>query len=262
MSIKYIFIIIILAMILVIIGLIFFAAYKVTKKVRSIKREVQAFSRQAFGTSNVLQGLKQVEQEYAATPKSVAGTTNLCLPRITKDFPDFNYEEMKGRAENVLLSYLAGLSHRSVSYLKDANSELKNSLENRIHAMEAAGKREYFDEPKIHRTEIAGYTKSAGRCTITFQSSIQYLHYLTDTSGNRVSGSDSVLEQSRYNVDLIYIQDREIVENDIDGLEGRNCPNCGAPLKHIGSKNCRYCGTPIVEYNIKVWTFSSVKELK
>ena len=41
-----------------------------------------------------------------------------------------------------------------------------------------------------------------------------------------------------------------------------NCPNCGAPLTHIGSKNCRYCGTPIVEYNIKVWTFSAVKELK
>ena len=41
-----------------------------------------------------------------------------------------------------------------------------------------------------------------------------------------------------------------------------NCPNCGAPLTHIGSKNCRYCGTPIVEYNIKVWTFSSVRELR
>ena len=54
----------------------------------------------------------------------------------------------------------------------------------------------------------------------------------------------------------------EIVEKDFDGLQGRNCPNCGAPLTHIGSNNCRYCGTPIVEYNIKVWTFSSVREVK
>ena len=83
-----------------------------------------------------------------------------------------------------------------------------------------------------------------------------------DMQGRRIYGSETNWEQSRYNIELVYIQDREIVEKDVDGLEGRNCPNCGAPLTHIGSKNCRYCGTPIVEYNIKVWTFSSVKEVK
>jgi hypothetical protein len=81
-----------------------------------------------------------------------------------------------------------------------------------------------------------------------------------DMNGNRVAGSDTSYEQGRYNIDMIYIQDREIVENDIDGVEGRNCPNCGAPLTRINARNCSYCGTPIVEYNIKVWTFSSVKE--
>lgn len=261
MNAKYIFIIVILVMILIIIGLIFFAAYQVIKKVRSIKRQVRSFSREFLGTSDIRQGLRQVEQEYAVTPKSVAAATSLCLPRISKDFPDFNYEEMKGRAENVLLSYLAAVSHRSMEYLKDGNSELKNSLEHRINWLKANGRQEYFDEPRIHRTEIASYNQTAGRCTITFQSSIQYKHYVKDMNGNHISGNETVLEQSRYNVDLIYIQDREIVENDIDGLEGRNCPNCGAPLTHISSKNCRYCGTPIVEYNIKVWTFSAVKEL-
>ena len=34
-----------------------------------------------------------------ATPKSVAGATSICLPRISADFPDFHYEEMKRRAE-------------------------------------------------------------------------------------------------------------------------------------------------------------------
>lgn len=261
MEAKYIFIIIILVLILVIIGLVFFAAYKVTKKIRSIKRDVQAVSRNLFGTSSITEGIKRVEQEYAATPKSVSGATSLCLPRITKDFPDFHYEEMKRRAENVLLSYLAGVSHRSTSYLKDGNSELKNSLENRIYALESMGRQEYFDNPKIHRTEINSYNKNAGRCTIVFQSSIQYKHYMMDMNGNRISGSDTNWEQSRYNVEMIYIQDRDIVENDIDGVEGQNCPNCCAPLKMIGAKKCIYCGTPIVEYNIKVWTFSSVKEL-
>lgn len=262
MEARYIFIIIILVMVLVILGMIFFAAYKITKKVRQIKREVRSFSQEFLGTSDIRQGLRQVEQEYATTPKSVSGATNLCLPRITADFPDFHYDEMKRRAENVLLSYLSCVSLRSVENLQDANSELKHSLEHRINYLKAHSMQEYFDQPKIHRTEIASYTKNGGRCTITFQSSIQYKHYIMDMHGRRISGSDSTIEQSRYNVELIYIQDREIVENDIDGLKGRNCPNCGAPLTHIGSGNCRYCGTPVVEYNIKVWTFSSVKELK
>ena len=35
------------------------------------KRAVESFSRDAFGTSDIVQGLRQVEQEYSATPKSV-----------------------------------------------------------------------------------------------------------------------------------------------------------------------------------------------
>lgn len=262
MELVFIFIIVILVLILVIIGLVFFAVYKVTKKVRKVKRDVQSFSQEFLGTSDIRQGLRQIEQEYATTPKSITAATRVCLPRISADFPDFHYDEMKRRAENVLLSYLSCIALRNAENLQDANSELQHSLEHRINALKASGKQEYFDEPRIHRTEIANYTKNGGRCTVTFQTAIQYKHYIMDMQGNRISGSDNVLEQSRYNIELVYIQNREIVENDLDGLEGRNCPNCGAPLTHIGSKNCRYCGTPIVEYNIKVWTFSAVKELR
>ena len=262
MKTTLIFVIIILVLILVIIGLIFYAVYQVMKKVRKVKREVRSFSRQFLGTPDIVQGLKQVEQDYMVTPKSVAGATSICLPRISADFPDFHYEERKRRAENVLLSYLSCVSLRDSGNLQDANRELKNSLEHRINYLKANGKQEYFDEPGIHRTEIASYTKNKGRCTVTFQSSIQYKHYMMDMQGKRIYGSETNWEQSRYNIELVYIQDREIVEKDFDGLEGRNCPNCGAPLTHLGSNNCRYCGTPIVEYNIKVWTFSSVREVK
>ncbi len=254
MELKYIFIIIILVLILVIIGIIY-------STIRKIKRKVQQFSRDVFGTSDIRKGFQQVENEYASTPKSVSAMTSLCLPQITRDFPQFNYEEMKGRSRNVLLSYLMGVSQRSAEYLKDGNSELVNQLQNHINALEVTGKQEYFDEPKIHRTEIAGYRKDAGRCTIVFQSSIQYKHYIMDMNGKRVKGSDTIVEQSRYNVEMIYIQDRSIVENDIDGAEGLNCPNCGGPIQNMGAKKCIYCGTPVVEYNIHVWSFSAIKEL-
>ncbi len=254
MELKYILIIIILVLILVIFGIIY-------STVKKIKRKVRQFSRDLFGTSDIRQGIKKVENEYAATPKSISAMTSLCLPQITKDFPQFNYEEMKGRAQNVLLSYLMGVSQRSTAYLKDGNSELKNQLENHINMLETSNRQEYFDDAKIHRTELAGYYKGNGRCTIVFQSSIQYLHYIMDMNGNVIKGSNSVIEQSRYNVELIYIQDRSIVENDLDGAESLNCPNCGGPIQHMGSKKCIYCGTPIVEYNIRVWSFSAIKEL-
>ena len=100
MTAIFIFIIIILVLILVIIGLVFFAAYKVTKKVRQVKTGVESFSQEFLGTSDIRQGLRQVEYEYAHTPKSVASATRICLPRITADFSDFHfplYEVLKER---------------------------------------------------------------------------------------------------------------------------------------------------------------------
>jgi hypothetical protein len=60
--------------------------------------------------------------------------------------------------------------------------------------------------------------------------------------------------------DLIYIQDRDIVELDLDGTLALNCPNCGAPLKGVGAKNCEYCGSPVIEFNIHAWSFSAIRE--
>lgn len=76
-----------------------------------------------------------------------------------------------------------------------------------------------------------------------------------------ISGNRGVKTQSRYNVECLYIQDRDYVENLDDTGMALNCPNCGAPLNRLGAKVCEYCGTPIVEFNIKVWNFSDVEEV-
>ena len=64
-----------------------------------------------------------------------------------------------------------------------------------------------------------------------------------------------------YNVELVYIQDQDMIENQEDAGLGLNCPNCGAPLPGLGAKKCIYCDTPIVEYNLRVWNFSRVEEV-
>lgn len=228
--------------------------------IKKITSKIESFSRMAFGTSDIRKGVEQMELEYATTPKSVSGMTNLYLPKIAADFPEFEYNEMRTRAVNVLCSFLLAIDRMNSGKLEDANEELQNQLENRILNLKGSCKREHFKDIKVHRTEIHNYRKADGRCIITFQSSIQYYHYIEDEDGKLLSGSKDVLFQSKYNVDLIYIQDRNIVENQLDYALGVNCPNCGAPISSLGAKVCEYCDTPIIEINIHAWSFSAIKE--
>ena len=86
---------------------------------RRVSRTVQSYSRMIFGTNNPVEGMKKVELENANTPKSVSSDTNLYLPQIMRDFPEFHYDEMKTRAENVLTSYLRGIDGMNASLLEE-----------------------------------------------------------------------------------------------------------------------------------------------
>ena len=112
---------------------------------------------------------------------------------------------------------------------------------------------------KIHQTEIARYRKEAGRCIVTFQSAVESYHYVADAS-HVVRGSDRTLEQSRYNIDLVYIQNRDLAKGNTDGALGITCPNCGAPITNLGAKFCEYCGAGVVELNVHAWSFENIEE--
>lgn len=249
--------IIILVVIIVFFAVLGIIGYSIYKKATA---KVASYSRLIFGTDNPAEGIKQRELEIASTPKSVASATNLYLPQIMKDFPEFHYDEMKTRAENVLVSYLRSIDENNPSILSEGMEELKESLRMRIDALRGRDAREHFQRIRVHRTEIGQYRKTKGRCSVIFQSSVEYVHY-TEENGKIKSGRDDLKEQSRYNVEVAYIQDRDIVEYSADSGLGLNCPNCNAPLPGLGAKVCKYCGTPIVEFNIRIWNFSSVKEL-
>lgn len=257
MNASLILILVILVLALIVIGSIWYGVYQ-------LKKKVHEFSRQAFGTDTLKEGFEQVEKEYEVTPKSVSAMTSVCLPRIKKDFPEFSYDEMKAKANNVITSYLLGLASLDASKLTEGNSELKNKLENQIQIWKSKDKKPHYDSIKIHRTEISSYTKRAGRCIVTFQASVQYHQYVTDHEGHIVSGSEEKLFQSKYDADLVYIQDRSIVEDKHLGNDalGVNCPNCGAPITNLGAKFCEFCGTGIVEINIHAWQFDDVREWK
>lgn len=226
---------------------------------RRIKSRLENFSSMAFGTPDILQGLKSVERESEVTPKSVSAATSLYLPAIIREFPDFHYDEMKRRAENVLTSWLRSLQELEASLLTEGTSELREKLSMNIDMLRDAGTRVYFGNIKIHRTEISAYRKAKGRCSIVFQTAVQY-GFWTEKDGQIAEGSKDKLRQSKYDVELIYIQDRDIVENTADSGLAMNCPNCGAPLPKLGAKICPYCDSPVVEFNIRTWNFSDVQE--
>ncbi len=75
MSAAMIGIIVILVLVLIVIGCV---AYGIMR----VKNAVEDFSRDAFCTPDIREGFKQVEEEYASTPKSVSAMTSLYLPKI------------------------------------------------------------------------------------------------------------------------------------------------------------------------------------
>lgn len=243
--------------ILVLILIIMISGYVAYRKVRNKVRE---FSRMAFGTEDIKEGFQKVEKEAEVTPKSVSAATSLYLPQIMRDFPEFHLEEMKNKAENVLTSFLQCVDRKSMNdFAEGTTSELKEKLRMRIANLDSEGAEQHYRNIRIHRTEIKSYRKLKGKCSIVFQSSIQY-NYFKECSGRVVEGSRDRLKQSRYNVEMLYIQDASLLENAEDMGLAMNCPNCGGPLPKLGAKTCMYCGSPILEFNTRIWNFSDVEE--
>ena len=189
-----------------------------------IREKLRDTSRMLFGTDSMIEGMKQREAEVEMTPKSVSSATNL--------YP---------------------------ALLSEGTKELKEQLRLRLEMLQNQSQRESFENIHIHRTEIHQYRKQKGRQSIVLQSAVEYIHALKE-NGKLIGGSEERKEQAKYNVELVYIQDQDMVENQEDAGLALNCPNCGAPLPGLGAKKCIYCDTPIVEYNLRIWNFSRVEE--
>lgn len=213
----------------------------------------------AFVVSALKDGLEDQAAELEHTPKSVNGMTSLCLPRITADFPAFNWYEFRQKAENMLKSALRAISSGDISLLTDASADLRNQVGLEIAANRDHGIREVYQNIDVHQTEIATYRKQGGTCVIALQTSIGYIHYVED-HGEVTQGSKTVMKQTRYHIELQYIQDTSQIAEGETAL-GTTCPNCGAPITSVGQKTCEYCGLAVTEININTWALNRYSEL-
>ena len=223
-----------------------------------VRKKLASVSRSLFGTDSFIEGWNRQADVLAATPKSVSGMTRVFGPQIEEDFPDFNLNQFKNKAENMLLSALQAVDAEDITLLKEATEELTKQVENQITRNNAEGVKETYERIHIHQTEITNYVKRDGTCVIVFQSAVEHMHYKT-RDGKVIEGDSKRLTQTKYNVEVVYIQDEKMVKT--DNAVGTTCPNCGAPVKKLGAMYCEYCGSAVTPINLKVWTLHKFYEV-
>ncbi len=226
-------------------------------------RRVRQFSREVFATDSLAEGLKNQREQLADTPRSVPGMTRIYLPLIQKDFPEFNLEQYRQKAQMLIKDYLIAISEKSPLLNPDAGEELVNQTENIVADLKNTGKTQHFSEIVIHQTEVTAYKDTGATKEISLQSAVGLMSYITDADGRITAGDRDYRTQTVYQTTLVYVQDRDKIEqeNYAEGSVGINCPNCGAPVKNTGVKFCEYCGTGIKEVNIYSWKFNRIDEI-
>ena len=167
---------------------------------RKIKTKVEQVSMAAFGTRNFVEGYKRQADALAERPKSVSAMTRVFAPQIARDFPEFNLEQFRNKAENLLVCALQAVSAGNAGLLKDASGELCQQVVNQIEGNRAAGVREVYRDIKVHQTEISNYQKKDGKCIITFQSAVEHFHY-KEKDGGVIWGDAQRKQQTKYKHD-------------------------------------------------------------
>lgn len=226
-----------------------------------VRDRLRRLSQQAFGTDDLGEALERQRRELSRTPKSVSAMTRLCLPQIERDHPEFSWEEARGRAEALLLSWFAAFDRQNAALLAEGTDELRGAVAAAIADEVQRGEHTHYERPRIHRTEIARYVREPGQCVIVFQSAAEAVHYV-ERGGRVVQGQSDLPEQGKYELCLTYLQDRDrAAAASGDRAAAVSCPHCGAPVSALGNKVCTYCGSPVVAINLHAWTFTGVRAL-
>jgi len=212
-----------------------------------IKKKITIFSKNLFGTTNIIDGLKQQELEYNNTPKSVSSLDSIVIPCILKDFPNLDTNELLSMVKNTIFLSFKSLEEGNIKNIENMTSNFINKLNSQIDTIKKEKKK--YSQVKIHKIVFNSYENKKGICRIICQSSIEYIEEKNKTKKK---------VQKRINTTIIYIYD-EIKANSKYGIS-LNCSNCGAPIKKLGVKSCPYCGTGIIDYVSKTWKIDDIDE--
>lgn len=193
-------------------------------------------------------------------PRSAGGMDRLLGPRIARDFPTINLDEMKGRARRVLAETLKALSeNRHVSAMKDCDIMFIDKLNRDIERNIQNGTHLSYRGVTIHDTVILDYQKRRGLCRITFRLPFGADCIKQTDCGESVSDTETRPTQMRATLTMIYIQDLSKCDSVYQTAFGPTCPHCGAPLESLGTAHCEYCGASLDPIHVRVWKFNDYR---
>lgn len=229
--------------------------------VLAVRAKMRTLSRNMFGTDSLLDGYRQQKRQVSEQPVSVRSMTSIYLPQIQKDFPAFDYDLYKTKAESVLRSYFTAVNTKNVLALtEECGQPLKNSVIGIIEDLQARNLTQFFTENVVHDLQIGRYLKNGATVTILFNAAVGQYAYTENEKGEVVLGSREYKHQTIYEIALVYVQDAKKMGSNTDEGLGLNCPNCGAPIKNLGQKFCEHCGSGVIEVNSRVWHFDAIRE--
>lgn len=212
------------------------------------------------------------ESEVTAIPKSLSSMESLCLPRIERDFPEFNWNEWKVRVQDAVLKKLQAVDERDVELVRDLpmiKREVEQMISNPGSLVDNKPYYEHeleFKNRHAYRTVISGYDRDEGLCTIRTETSVSY-ERMVDVAvkgkkgvNGEVSKSSKMIKiQTVFRTELVYVQNAEKIQGKMIGY---TCPNCGAPVRMLGVKMCEYCGTALEAVNTKAWSINKITECR
>ena len=234
--------IVILVLLLIILAVIY-TMYK------TIQRKISNFSSSVLGSTNLLEGLKQVEEIANDTPLSVSGGDSIYLPRIQKDFPDFSKSIVENVIKKFLLEYFSCLENKSISKLTSVNytASVNAMILSEISDLNTNNSSKIFDNIIFHKIAISMYSKNLDSANVKLQIALEYTTVKDGSTNTKV--------QSKYEINYTYT----FKDTETQGFSLR-CSYCGAPLEGT-SATCNYCGTQVIRNIGQVWKISSLKKL-
>ncbi len=106
-----------------------------------VRHKIRGFSRRVFGNPDLLQALESVDSVADQSPRSLNGCDNLLMPKILKDFPDFDVSLAKNYVRDTLREKYGNLPDFTVYNIVIARY-LPSSVQKTIVFQAAASYRE------------------------------------------------------------------------------------------------------------------------
>lgn len=242
-----------IALLIVLLIIVFIAIYAYIR--------VKTFMKTYFGEGELKEAFSLAKEDFSDRNKSLSGMDSIYGPRIARDFPELNIDQMKADVKRRLESVFNAISKKDMGLLGDVSPEISKKVKNIIESDGNLGLLRYMGDISFHNMVISSYVKDGGLISIIFQTAVSALTYSLDRDEKIFEGDMNIRSQKRYEITMSYIQDLDKLSNTGVKAIGLTCPNCGAPIKNLGQKFCLYCGTGVVPVNVNSWFMIDYREI-